>query len=79
MGRLHPRTAAGVAPLLQLQMRAIGKTDFDQRLAKLEKQLVGLKEHLEKPARERQRNQSSGSLSALRQAPIPSGQAIWLQ
>ena len=47
-GKLHPRTAAGLAPLLQLQLRAIEKTDFEQRLAKLEKQLVRLKENRER-------------------------------
>ena len=58
-GKLHPRTAAGIAPLLQLQMRAIEKTDFDQRLAKLEKQLLSLKEQAEKAAQDRQKNESS--------------------
>src|SRR5215471_161806 len=58
-GKLHPRTAAGIAPLLQLQMRAIEKTDFDQRLAKLEKQLVRLKDHLVEAAQERQKNQTN--------------------
>jgi hypothetical protein len=36
-GRINPRTAAGLAPLLNLQMRAIETTDLEQRLAKLEK------------------------------------------
>jgi hypothetical protein len=36
-GRINPRTAAGLAPLLNLQMRAIESTDVEQRLAKLEK------------------------------------------
>ena len=60
-GKLHPRTAAGIAPLLQLQMRAIEKTDLEQRLAKLEKQLVRLKENLEQTAQEREKNQSSSA------------------
>jgi len=68
-GKLHPRTAAGIAPLLQLQMRAIEKTDFDQRLAKLEKQLVRLKECLEQAAQERQKNQSSGPSGASGKRP----------
>jgi len=37
-GKLHPRIAAGLAPLLSLQLRAIETTDFERRLAKLEKQ-----------------------------------------
>ena len=36
-GRIHPRIAAGLAPLLNLQMRAIETTDFERRLARLEK------------------------------------------
>lgn len=36
-GRMNPRIAAGLAPLLNLQMRAIETTDLERRLAKLEK------------------------------------------
>jgi len=36
-GRINPRIAAGLAPLLNLQMRAIETTDLERRLAKLEK------------------------------------------
>jgi hypothetical protein len=39
-GKLHPRVAASLAPLMNLQLRAIEMTDLDQRLAKLEKQLA---------------------------------------
>jgi len=39
-GKLHPRIAAGLAPLLNLQLRAIETTDLERRLAKLEKALV---------------------------------------
>jgi hypothetical protein len=39
-GRLHPRTAAGLAPLMNLQLRAIEQTSLQDRLAKLE-HLVG--------------------------------------
>ena len=39
-GKLHPRVAAGLAPLLNLQMRAIETTDLERRLAKLEKLLA---------------------------------------
>ena len=36
-GKIHPRIAAGLAPLLNLQLRAIETADLEQRLAKLEK------------------------------------------
>jgi hypothetical protein len=36
-GKLQPRVAAGLAPLLNLQLRAIEATDLEQRVAKLEK------------------------------------------
>jgi len=39
-GKLHPRVAAGLAPLLNLQLRAIETTDLERRLAKLEKLLA---------------------------------------
>ena len=39
-GKLNPRVAAGLAPLLNLQMRAIETTDLERRLAKLEKLLA---------------------------------------
>ena len=35
-GKLHPRVAAGLAPLLNLQLRAIETTDLERRLTKLE-------------------------------------------
>ena len=38
-GKLHSRTAAGLAPLMNLQLRAIEKSDFERRFAKIEKQL----------------------------------------
>jgi hypothetical protein len=38
-GNLHPRIAAGLAPLMHLQLRVIEKTDFEKRLAKVERQL----------------------------------------
>lgn len=34
--RLHPRIAAGLVPLLNLQLRAIEQTDIEQRIATLE-------------------------------------------
>jgi general stress protein YciG len=37
-GKVHPRVAAGLAPLLNLQMRAIETANIEQRLAKLEQE-----------------------------------------
>jgi hypothetical protein len=39
-GKIQPRVAAGLAPLLSLQLRAIETTDLERRLAKLEKWLA---------------------------------------
>jgi len=39
-GRLPPRIAAGLAPLMSLQLRAIETTNIEQRLTKLEKRLA---------------------------------------
>jgi hypothetical protein len=39
-GRLHPRIASGLAPLLNLQLRAIETTDIERRVAKVEKLLA---------------------------------------
>lgn len=39
-GRINPRIAAGLAPLLSLQLRAIETTDLAQRLAEVERLLV---------------------------------------
>jgi hypothetical protein len=47
-GKLHPRIAAGLAPLLHLQLRAIEKTDFEQRLAKTEQQVALLRAERDK-------------------------------
>jgi general stress protein YciG len=38
-GKVHPRIAAGLAPLMNLQLHAIKTADLEQRLAKLEQQL----------------------------------------
>jgi hypothetical protein len=35
-GKLHPRVGAGLAPLLNLQLRAIETTDLEKRVGKLE-------------------------------------------
>ena len=39
-GKIHPRIAAGLAPLLSLQMRVIVTTNFEQRFTELEKQVA---------------------------------------
>ena len=39
-GKLHPRVAAGLAPLLNLQLRAMETTGLERRMAKLEKLLA---------------------------------------
>jgi hypothetical protein len=39
-GKLPPRIAVGLAPLLNLQLRAIEKTDLEQRIADLEKRFA---------------------------------------
>jgi hypothetical protein len=41
-GRLHPRVAAGLAPLLTLQLRAIQTANHEDRIGKLEKQMTKL-------------------------------------
>jgi len=46
-GKLHPRIAAGLAPPLNLQLRAIWTTDLEQRVAKLEKLLAKADEGLD--------------------------------
>jgi hypothetical protein len=39
-GKLHPRIAAGLSPLLSLQLRAIETTELARRVAELEKRLA---------------------------------------
>ena len=39
-GKLHPRVAAGLAPLMNLQLAAIETTNLEQRIEKLEKLLA---------------------------------------
>ena len=36
-GKLHPRIAAGLAPLMHLQLRAVEKTELEKRLTRLER------------------------------------------
>ena len=40
LGKLHPRTAAGLAPLLHLQLRAIEITSLEERVSQMEEQIV---------------------------------------
>jgi hypothetical protein len=47
-GKLHPRTAAGLAPLMHLQLRAIEMTNIEQRLVKVE-EVVATMEPVEEP------------------------------
>jgi len=46
-GKLHPRIATGLAPLLQLQLRALDATDTEERLSRLER-LVAKREQRSK-------------------------------
>jgi hypothetical protein len=39
-GKLHPRIAAGLAPLMNLQLRTIETADLQQRLVRVEKLLA---------------------------------------
>jgi len=39
-GKVHPRVAAGLAPLLNLQLRAIETADLELRIVKVEKTLA---------------------------------------
>ena len=41
-GKLHPRVAAGLAPLMNLQLRAIETSNLELRVEKLEKLLTKL-------------------------------------
>jgi hypothetical protein len=40
-GRTQPRIATGLTPLLSLQLRAIETTEWERRLAEVERQLRG--------------------------------------
>jgi hypothetical protein len=40
--RLHPRTAAGIAPLFNALLRALGAADLEQRINELEKNIKEL-------------------------------------
>ena len=38
-GKLHPRLAVGLAPLMHLQLRVLEKTDLEKRLARVDRLL----------------------------------------
>jgi len=65
-GRVQPRVAVSVAHLLSLQLRAIGLTDIEERLARLERDRL-LREG-DGPARLGSENQ----IADVRQAPMTS-------
>lgn len=46
-GKIHPRIAAGLAPLMNLQLRALETTDLERRVAKLEKLLAEAEDRLD--------------------------------
>ena len=52
-GKLHPRVAAGLGPLLNIQLRAIEKTDVERRIDEIEAQLRKLTLDLEKNNQQR--------------------------
>ena len=49
-GKVHPRIAAGLAPLMNLQLRAIETADFELRVAKLERRLEQAEDKLNRVA-----------------------------
>ena len=46
-GKLQPRVAAGLAPLLNLQLRAIEATDQDRRISRLEEMQTALEQTMQ--------------------------------
>lgn len=44
-GKLHPKIAGGLAPLLQLQLRALDATDTEGRLSRLERLVAKREQH----------------------------------
>ncbi len=70
-GKLHPRTAAGLAPLVNLQLRAIEKTDLEGRLVKIENQLNELRAQRAQAEQESKRSGTIGKRPA--QAVKPYG------
>lgn len=49
-GKVHPRIAAGLAPLMNLQLRAIETADLELRVAKLERPLAQAEDKLNRVA-----------------------------
>ena len=62
-GKLNPRVAAGLAPLLNLQLRAIEATDLESQVAKLKKLLSEAEDRL-KPTAEAARKKVNEELVA---------------
>jgi hypothetical protein len=52
-GKMNPKIAAGLAPLLNLQLRAIETTDLERRLAEVEKRSADTAEVESKPGIEK--------------------------
>jgi hypothetical protein len=70
-GKLDPRVAAGLAPLLRLQLQAIGNTDLEQQLAKWEKLLAEARPLAEAELRESRSRQQAREFSATSPSPEP--------
>ena len=68
-GKLHPKIAAGLTPLLQLQLRALDATDAEQRIAKLER-LAARREKSSKTNQSQSRTQFIAGLAPV-SAPAP--------
>jgi hypothetical protein len=69
-GKLHPRIAAGLAPLLNMQLRAIEMTDLELRLAKLEKQIVAMEAKEAHQGNRRRRTIDFGPRGPMIKAPL---------
>jgi len=73
-GKVSPRIAGCVAPLLNLQMRAIQATDLEMRIAKLERSQTDSRE----PAHDDPDISPNGAERGSGPAEIGKGVAIWL-
>jgi hypothetical protein len=75
-GTHHPRIAGGLAPLLQLQLRALDATDVEQRIAKLER-LTARREKSSKTNRSQSGTQFAAGLTPVSApaAPAPEKQS----
>ena len=76
-GKLHPRIAGGLAPLLQLQLRALDATDVEQRIAKLE-WLTAKREKSSKTNQSQARTRFAAGLTPVSApaAPAPEKQSV---